>query len=272
MLHHAAQTNYHTENYQLARHVLENGMAALHMCLDDIQVELFANEHQHFMQLFCSKHLNNAFRFFWKPMGPAYGNPPFSLLANVLTKISPEGGRVGLCTPDWGSAGEHAYWCQLLDGMTVGRVRPADGFIYVPGDSDTAMQAPEWTSFLSIVDGSLNPAPLCDLDQVLRKDVMAKNRGRTLLDLKTRSPEHSSATLTGCESYADELVPATVREDADNQRSEIASFIPPVDPSCVDLKHSAFLGQLLLEEVDLEATSGQRSPIGKPLLHMQRTC
>ena len=63
-----------------------------------------------------------------------------------------------------------------------------DGPIYVPGDSDTGMQAPEWASFLSIVDGSHNPVPLCDLDQVLLKGVMAENRGLTLLDLKKMLP------------------------------------------------------------------------------------
>ena len=52
------------------------------------------------------------------------------------------------------------------------------------------MQAPEWASFLSIVDESLNPVPLCDLDQVLLKEVVAENRGLTLYDLKNRSPEH----------------------------------------------------------------------------------
>ena len=51
--------------------------------------------------------------------------------------------------------------------MTMGRVQLPDGPINVPEDSDTAMQAPVWASFLSIVDGSLNPVPLCDLDQVL---------------------------------------------------------------------------------------------------------
>ena len=48
-------------------------------------MELFASQQQHIMQLYCSKHLNNAFRFFWKAMGLAYANPPFSLLAKVLT-------------------------------------------------------------------------------------------------------------------------------------------------------------------------------------------
>ena len=56
------------------------------------------------------------------------------------------------------------------------------------------MQAPECASFLSIVDGSLNRVPLCDLDQVLLKEVMAKNRGLTLFHFKNGSPEHISAT------------------------------------------------------------------------------
>ena len=174
-----------------------------------------------------------------------------------------------MCTPDWGCSGEHAYWRRMPDRMTVGRVQLPDGPIYVPEDSDTAMQAPEWASLLSIVDGSPNPVPLCDLDQVLLKEVMAENRGLTLYDLKNRLPEHLSATLTGCESPDDYLEPAGVKEDADDQLSEIANAIPSVDPSCVDLKHSAFVAQLLLEEVDLESTSEPASPVGKPVLHMQ---
>ena len=104
---------------------------------------------------------------------------------------------------------------------------------------------------------------------MLLKEVMAENRGLTLSDLKNRSPEHLSATLTGCESPNGYLEPAAAKEDADDQLSEIASTTPPVDPSCVDLKHSAFLAQLLLEEVDLESTSEPAPPVGKPVLHMQ---
>ena len=230
---------------------------------------MFASQQQHIMQLYCSKQLNNGFRFFWKAMGLAYAKPPSSLVAKVLTKIAYEGGRVIMCTPDWGCSGEHAYWRRMLDRMTVGRVQLPNGPIYMPEGSDTAMQALEWARFLSIVDGSLNPVPLCDLDQVLLKEVMAENRGLTLSDLKKRSPEHLSATLTGCESPDGYLEPAAVKEDADDQLSEFASTIPPVDPSCVDLKHSAFLARPLLEEVDLESTSEPTSPVGKPVLHMQ---
>ena len=176
-----------------------------------------------------------------------------------------------MCTPDCGCSVEHAHWRRKLDRMTVGRVQLPDGPIYVPDDSDTVMQAPEWASFLSNVNGSLNPVPLCDLDQVLLKEVMAENCGLTLSDLKKRSPEHLSATLTGCESPDGDLEPAAVKEEADDQLSGIASTIPPVDPSCVQLKHSAFLAQLLLEEVDLESTSKPTSPVGKPVLHLQHT-
>ena len=111
-------------------------------------MELFASQQQHIMQLYCSKHLNNAFCFFWKAMGLAYANPPFSLLAKVLTEIAFEGGRVVMCTPDWGYSGDHAYWRRLLDRMTAGRVQLPDGPIYVPEDSDTAMQALEFGQFL----------------------------------------------------------------------------------------------------------------------------
>ena len=268
-LRYASKTNNRTENYQLARHFLENGLAVLQVTLDEIQVELYASQQQHIMQLYCSKHLNNAFRFFWKGMGLAYANPPFSLLAKVVTKISYEGGRVVMCTPEWGCSGEHAFWRCMLDRMTVGRVQLPDSPIYLPEDSDTAMQAPEWASFLSIVDGSLNLVPLCDLDEALLKEVMAEKCGLTLCDVKKRSPEHLSATLTGCESLDGYFEPAAVNEDADDQLSEITSTIPLVDPSCVKLKHSAFLAQLLLEEVDLESTSEPTSPVGKPVLHMQ---
>ena len=89
-LRYAEKTNYRTENYQLARFVLENGLAALQVSLDEIQVKLFASQQQHIMQLYCSKHLNNAFRFLWKAIGLGYANPPFSLLVKVLTIIAYE--------------------------------------------------------------------------------------------------------------------------------------------------------------------------------------
>ena len=103
-------------------------------------------------------------------MGLCYANPPFSQLAKVITEIALERARVVLCTPDWGTTGEHAYWRCLLDRMTVGRTELPNGPIYVPEDSQENVPAPEWGSFLSIVDGALNPVPVSDLDQVVLKE------------------------------------------------------------------------------------------------------
>ena len=55
---------YRTENYQLMRAVLENGLAALQVDLYEVQVELFASKAQHVMQLYCSWYLNNAYNFY----------------------------------------------------------------------------------------------------------------------------------------------------------------------------------------------------------------
>ena len=67
--------------------------------------------------------------------------PPFSQLAQVLTKMALEGPIVVLCTPEWGSKGEHAYWRSLLDRMTVGRTELAHGPIYVPVNQTKGSEA-----------------------------------------------------------------------------------------------------------------------------------
>ena len=99
---------------------------------------------------------------------------------------------------------------------------------------------------------------MSDLDQVVLKELMAENRDLVLLDLKKRS-EYSSVTTTSGECSHEREIPAvsTPLSDADDPLSDIASAIPPVDPEVVTLKHSAFLAQLLKDEVDLgESTHG----------------
>ena len=137
--------SYRTENYQLLRGFLENGLAALQVDLNEVQVELFASTEQHMMQLYCSQCLNNACRFYLRSMGLCYANPPFSQLGNVLTKIALEGAKVILCTPDWGTTGEYGYLRRLLDRTTMGRTELPNGPIYVPEDSQETMPAPDRT-------------------------------------------------------------------------------------------------------------------------------
>ena len=117
--------SYRTENYQLVRPVLENGLAALQLALNEIQVELFASKEQHLMQLYCSRNLNNAYRFYWKLMGLCYANPPFSQLAKVITKIALEGARVVLCGPDWGTTGGSA--CEATEELCEGLKQGDEG-------------------------------------------------------------------------------------------------------------------------------------------------
>ena len=107
-------------------------------------------------------------------------------------------------------------------------------------------------------DGSLNPVPVSDLDQVVLKELMAENRGLTVLHLKKRS-EYSLVTTTSseCPDERDPPAVSTPLADADDRLSIIASSIPPVDPEVRTLKYSAFPAQVLMDEVNLgESTHG----------------
>ena len=121
------------------------------------------------------------------------------------------------------------------------------------------MPAPEWGSFLSIVNGSLKLVPVSDLDPVVLKEVMAENQGLTLLDLKKRS-EYSSVTTTSgeCSDEQETPVVSTPLPDAGDHLSEIGNALPPVNPEALTLKHSAFLAQMLMDEVVL----GESNPSG----------
>ena len=154
---------------------LENGLAALEVDLNEGHVELFASKEDHMGKLYCSRYLSTAYQLYWRSMGLCYANPSFSQLTNVLTKIALEGGRVVLCTPDWGTTEEHPYWRRLLDHMTVGRTELPNGPVYVPEDSQETMLAFEGISFLSNVDGSLNSVPVGDLDWEVLNELIAKN-------------------------------------------------------------------------------------------------
>ena len=142
--------------------------------------------------------------------------------------------------------------------MRVGRTEDPNGPIYISEDSQETMPVPEWGSFLSSVGGSLNPVPVSDIYQIVLKDLMAENRGLTLLDPKKRS-EYSSVTTTSGECSDEQDIPALSTDfaDADHHLRVIASAIPSEDLEVLTLKHGVFLAQLLMDEVDLgESTPG----------------
>ena len=59
--------------------------------------------------------------------------------------------------------------------MTIGRTELINGPICVLEDAQETMPATEWGGFLSTVDCSLSPVLVSDLDQVVLKELMAKD-------------------------------------------------------------------------------------------------
>ena len=115
-----------TEDYQLLGEVLDHGLKELGYSREDLSVELFASDKQHVLDLYCSKGKNCSYKFYWPSFGMAYGNPRFSELGKVLTKVALERSRMVLCSPDWGAHGGNDYWRNLLDRLTITSVRLPD--------------------------------------------------------------------------------------------------------------------------------------------------
>ena len=92
-----------TEDYQLLGDVLDQGLGKLQYSREDLNVELFGSDKQHVLDLYCSKGKNCCYKFYWPSFGMAYGNPRFSELGKVQTKVALEHSRMVLCSPDRGA-------------------------------------------------------------------------------------------------------------------------------------------------------------------------
>ena len=121
-----------TQDYQLLGEVLDQGPKKLGYSREELSVELFASDKQHVLDLYCSKGENCCHKFYRPSFGMAYGNPRFSELGTVLTKVALERSRMVLCSPDWGAHGGNEYWRTLLDRLTITSVQLPDEAIYVP--------------------------------------------------------------------------------------------------------------------------------------------
>ena len=113
-----------TEDYQLLGDVLDQGLKELEYSREDLNVELFSSDKQHVLDLACSKGENCCYKFYWPSFRMAYGNPRFSELGKVLTKVALERFLMVLCSPDWGAHGGNEYWRTLLDSA---HLHPAAG-------------------------------------------------------------------------------------------------------------------------------------------------
>ena len=60
-----------TKDYQLVGDVLDQGLKELGYSREDLNVELFASDKQHVLDLCCSKAKNCCFKFYWPSFGMA---------------------------------------------------------------------------------------------------------------------------------------------------------------------------------------------------------
>ena len=88
-----------TQDYQLPEEVLDKGQNELGYSREDLNVELFASDKQHVLDLYFSKGQNGCHKFYWRSFGMADRNTRFSELGGVLTKVALQRSRMVLCSP-----------------------------------------------------------------------------------------------------------------------------------------------------------------------------
>ena len=77
-----------TQNSQLLWGVLDIGLKELGYSREDINVQVFANDKQHILDLYCSKGSIYCYQSYWPSFGMAYRNPNITEVGKVLTKVA----------------------------------------------------------------------------------------------------------------------------------------------------------------------------------------
>ena len=259
-----------TEDYQLLGEVLDQGLKELGCSREDLSVELFASDKQHVLDLYCSKRKKRRYKFYWPSFGMAYGNPRFSELGKILTKVAFESSRMVMCSPDGQAHGGNEYWRSLLDRLTISSVRLPDEAIYVSLGRKTPIGKHGWGSMLSVVDRGLTSISWEDLDSALVQAIQRESDGLALGDLKNRlRPQGAIDTIPGGDEYVvtntnppnfpcHVPVPDGVSECG---LSKLPSSIHSDD----ETEHDAFFVQTCVEEVE---NAEYVAPL-KPLLFMR---
>ena len=244
-----------TEDFQQLGEVLDQGLKELGYSREDLSVELLASDKQHVLDLYCSKGKNCRYKFYWPSFGMAYGNPRFSELGMVLTKVALERSRMVLCSPDWGAHGGNEYWRTLLDRLTISSVRLPDEAIYVPLGRKTPIRKPRWGSMLSVVDSGLISITWEDLDSTLVQAIQRESDGLALGDLKDRlRPQDAIETIPGGDEYV------VTNTNAPNSPCHVPvpdgvsecglSELPSSIHSDDETEHDAFFVQTCVEQVE----------------------
>ena len=191
-----------TKDYQLLGDVLDQGLKELGYSREDLNVELFASDKQHVLDLYCSKGRNCCYKLYSPSFGMAYGNPRFSELGKVLTKVALEHSHMVLCPPNWGPHGGNEYWRTLLDKLTLTSIQLPDDAIYVPLGRKTPNGKQGWGSMLSVVDGGLAPVPWEDLGPAMVQKIQRESSGDALDVLKKQlRPRDAVETTPAGDEY-----------------------------------------------------------------------
>ena len=199
-----------TEDYDLLGDVLNQGLKELGYSREDLNVELFASDKQHVLDLYCSKGINCCYIFYWPSFGTAYGNPRFSELWKVFIKVALERFRMVLCSHDKGAHGGNEYWRTLLDKLTLKSIQLPDDAIYVSPGRKTPIGKTGWGSMLSVVDGGLAAVPWQNLDPAMVHQIQRDSSGYTLDVLENQlRPRDAVETTPGGDKYvmSDTLAP-----------------------------------------------------------------
>ena len=117
---------------QLLWRVPDQGLKEFRYSREDLNVELFASDMQHVLDLYCSKGQIWCYKSYWPSFGTAYGNPRFSELGKVLSKVALERSRIVLCPPDSGAHMGNEYWRTPLEKLTLSSLQPPDNAISEP--------------------------------------------------------------------------------------------------------------------------------------------
>ena len=259
-----------TEDSQLLGDVLDQGLKELGYSRENLNVELFASDKQHVLDLYCSKGRNCCYKFYWPTFGMAYGNHRFSELGKTLTKVVLERSRMVLCSPDWGVHGGNEYWRTLLQKPTLASMQLPDDAMFVHLGRKTPIEKPRWGSMLSVVDAGQAPVPWEELDPAMVQEVQRESSGYTLDGLKDRLwPREAVRTTPGGHEYvvSDAVAPSSPCHvpDPDVVSECGLSEIPSSIHSDNETEHDAFFVQTCVEELE----NAKYAAPQKPLLTMR---
>ena len=196
----------------------------------------------------------------------AYGNPRFSEVGTILTKVALECSHIVLCSPDGGAHGGNEYWCTLLDKLALESIQVPDDAIYVPLGRKTPIGKPGWGSMLSVADGSVAPVPWEDLDPAMVQEIQREGRGFTLDVLKNQLRTRDTVETTpGGDWYvvSDTVAPSSpcrvskLDVVSESGLSELPSSIHSDD----ETEHDTFFVQTCLEEVENTEYAAPLNPL-----------